>query len=184
MLKALSTKLPPQETAHNIRVDSGFDNSANARTVTLHNIYQTGGIYSVGIVNAGNGGTGYLLCPNIEVNDSATLNAGGIVVSGFYDAKTAPSNELHKEENFRSTMAANQNILDGKANAGLVVNGGKVDAEYITGDVNGKITVNGGVVTANQIGSTGKLYGYTRYVPMKGEKSISIPMIEFLPKIA
>ena len=46
-------------------------------------------------------------------------------------------------------MAANNYILDGSANnnKGLVVNGGKVDAEYITGDVNGKITVNGGIVS-------------------------------------
>jgi len=141
-----------------------------------------------GTVKVGQIGTGYLLCPDIEVN-GGELKAGGIIVSGFYDASHAgadkPEGELHLEENFRDTMkdwveGKNKKyvnyVFDGKSDEenykGLVVKGGAVTAEYITGDVNGKVTVTGGKVNAQVIGTTGKLYGYTKYVPQKGEKYI------------
>jgi len=129
--------------------------------------------------NVGKDKKGYLLCQDIEVKDTAALNAGGIIVSGFYDASHVTdgdtAKELQREEDFGTEMAAGRDIYDGSKGEGLVVNGGTVTVtEYITGDVNGKITVNGGTVNAPVIGTTGKLYGYTRYVPIpgKGEKYI------------
>ncbi|WP_165044523.1 InlB B-repeat-containing protein [Adlercreutzia sp. ZJ138] len=122
-------------------------------------------------VKAGQTGTGYLLCEDIQVNDSATLEAGGIIVSGFYNGEN--EFQIQTEGQFRNAMAAEKYIYDGKNCPGLVVNGGTVTAkEYITGDVNGKITVKDGTVNAPAIGTTGKLYGYTQYVPRKGEEYI------------
>ncbi|WP_165170532.1 InlB B-repeat-containing protein [Adlercreutzia sp. ZJ242] len=131
-------------------------------------------------VKAGQNGDGYLLCQDIQVNENATLEAGGIIVSGFYDpSKSKPYKEFETENDFQKAMAEGKYIHNGKDASGkdypgLVVNGnGAVTAKkYITGDVNGKITVNGGTVTAPIIGTTGKLYGYTRYVPRLGEKYI------------
>ncbi len=135
----------------------------------------TRGTAEGGVVNAGENGDGYLLCPDIEVN-GGTLNAGGLIVSGLYDAEhagTDPAKELQKQENFLSSMKDHQYILDGEKKPGLVVNGGTVNAkEYITGDVNGKVTVNGGTVNTPVLGVTGKLYGYTRYVPEEGQPYI------------
>lgn len=125
-------------------------------------------------VKVGTNGDGYLLCENIALNDSASLEAGGIIVSGFYDAKEGIAGELKSENDFLTAMRnGTKTVLNGSGYKGLVVNGGKVTAkEYITGDVNGKLTVNGGTVSAPAIGTTGKLYGYTMYVPKAGEKYI------------
>ncbi|WP_165247611.1 InlB B-repeat-containing protein [Adlercreutzia sp. ZJ141] len=120
-------------------------------------------------VQAGQTGTGYLLCEDIQVNSNASLEAGGIVVSGFYNG----SGEFQTKDQFLNAMKKGERILDGNGNSGLVVNGGTVTAkEYITGDVNGKITVKGGTVSAPAIGTTGKLYGYTQYVPKANEEYI------------
>jgi len=133
-------------------------------------------------VNAGDG-KGYLLCPDIAVN-GGTLNAGGIIVSGFYDAghvdKDHLDNEKKTEQEFLAEMVNGRYIYDGNGGKtgsltygdtpGLVVNGGTVTADYVTGDVNGKVTVNGGTVEAGIVGTTGKLYGYAHHVPTKDEQ--------------
>ena len=120
-------------------------------------------------VNVGENSGGYLLSSDIEVNDQSSLNAGYIIVSGFYDSKgtTAGSEPVTKDAVIAKLKVAS-NVMDGKNEKGLIINGGTVSVkEFVGGDVNGKITVHNGTLRAKSIGTSGKLYGYGTYVPHK-----------------
>lgn len=118
-------------------------------------------------MNVGSGNGGYLFCENVQVGGSAVLNAGGVVVAGFYDAKYG---EILTENDFQNIMAAGLGILDGNSFTGLTINdNAQVNAGFVGGDVNAKVTVNGGTLNADRIGTYGALLGYARYVPKVGE---------------
>jgi len=119
------------------------------------------------VLNVGNEGDGYLLCSDIEVNDSATLNAGYILVSGFYDTKnTTAGNEPITKDSVLAKLSSSSNIMNGANEKGLIINGGTINVnEFVGGDVNGKVIVNNGSLNAKRIGTIGQLFGYGTYVP-------------------
>lgn len=121
---------------------------------------------------------GYLLCPDIELNDNASISASHIILSGFYYPSS--SSVLTDTEMYK-LFDNNKDILDGnntlnaisKVPRGLVINGGNVTAtEFVGGDVNSKIEINNGKLNSKRIGTIGKLFGFTEYNPKVDEPYI------------
>lgn len=130
----------------------------NGGTVEVGATVDSSGAYTAGSSD------GYLFCPEVTV-ESGTLDAGGIVVAGFYAPNDyAADKNVLTEDNFYTKMAAGESICDGTGYSGLVINGGEVNADFVGGDVNGKVTVNGGTLNASRIGTRGGLLGYTLYI--------------------
>jgi len=104
-------------------------------------------------------GNGTLFCPDITVNDSATLNAGRIFLSGYAVSEFATKTAA-------MTALTSGNVVNGASSGGLTVNGGTVTASsFVGGDRNAKITVNGGTLNTAAMGTLGAYVGFDRNIP-------------------
>lgn len=108
----------------------------------------------------------YLLCPNITVN-GGNIDTDYLVVSGYYDAKTESTNSYATSKAVLDDRIKDKSyIMDGDKNTGLSLKSGTVNAnKFVGGDVNGKINVQGGTLNSPKIGTSGKLFGFTRLLP-------------------
>lgn len=114
----------------------------------------------------------YLLCPNVTV-DGGTINTDYLIVSGYHHPKDAGTNSyasskaaLDDKIKQKSNMEDGNDTTNQVQNIGLLIKDGIVNAsKFVGGDMNGKVTVEGGILNSVQIGTSGKLFGFTRLLP-------------------
>lgn len=102
---------------------------------------------------------GDLFCPDLTIQDQATVTADYVHISGFN--KDGVADELA----FQTSMA-NGKALNGNSYNGLTMTGGTLNAnEFVGGDVNAKLNISGGLINAKRIGTYGALFGSAIIIP-------------------